>query len=155
MDSGRDITGGRAAGREPVLAAAVRAARPSAGRTTAAPSPWSAQGATTEWFVPLVPPVPPAEPSPPRPRETPVTRGHGRWAWAAVGALVLAAGAIVGVLLAPGGGSAGAADPAARLVARAAGPWANHYALAGSYADYELTVSGNRWRLTGEDYVLA
>ncbi|MBL7496513.1 hypothetical protein [Frankia nepalensis] len=73
---------------------------------------------------------------------------------AAAGAAVLAA-ATVGALLVPGGRSAGTADPATQLVAQAAGPWVHHYALAGSYSDYQLTISGKQWQLTGEDYVLA
>ncbi|WP_131803985.1 hypothetical protein [Pseudofrankia sp. BMG5.36] len=103
-----------------------------------------------------MPQPPPADlAGPPAPPETPATRGRGwRALTAAAGAAALATAVTISVLLVPGGRTAETQDPPSQLVARAAGPWVNRYTLAGSRADYQLTIDGARWHLTGADYVM-
>jgi hypothetical protein len=161
MDSRRDIAGGRFSGREAMPATVVRAAgsppvtRTPVSRTTAPPSPWSAQSATTEWFVPTPLPEPAGSDGPPTPPAASATRWRGRrMLAAAVSVAALAVTLAISTLLVPGDRPAGSPDASSQLAARAAGSWVNHYALAGSHADYRLTIDGKRWHLTGEDYVV-
>jgi len=164
MDTRRDTARARPASRQPTptgvrVTAGSAATQTTATQTTitptvAVPSPWSAQGATTEWFVPPSSSTAarPERAAPPDPRATP--RRGPRALVAAAGIAVLTIAAALGALLIAGGRLAGRPDPPPRQVAQAAGGWANHQALAGRYADYQLTIDGRRWQLVGEDYVL-
>ncbi len=162
MNSRHDIAGGRFSGREAMTATVARAAgsppttRTPVTRTTAPPSPWSAQSATTEWFVPTPPPKPAGSDGPPTPPAASAARWRGRRTLAAAASVAtLAAAVTISALLVPGDRPTRSPDASSQLAARAAGSWVNHYALAGSHADYQLTIDGRRWHLTGEDYVVA